>query len=193
LNYLVHLYLSDPTPECRLGNLMGDFVKGRLEDAWAPEILRGIRQHRRVDAFAHRSAVFRRSKARIHDSFGHCKGVLVDVFYDHFLARNWIRYSTVPLDLFARDIYRLLEENRKILPPGLQEVAPRMIAHNWLVSYRETQTIGRVLDRISERLSRPNPIALGIGELHRHYDGLQADCDLFLAEAEKFLRDGQAE
>ena len=193
MNYLVHLYLSDPTPECRLGNLMGDFVKGRLEDAWAPEILRGIRQHRRVDAFAHRSAVFRRSKARIHDSFGHCKGVLVDVFYDHFLARNWIRYSTVPLDLFARDIYRLLEENRKILPPGLQEVAPRMIAHNWLVSYRETQTIGRVLDRISERLSRPNPIALGIGELHRHYDGLQADCDLFLAEAEKFLRDGQAE
>jgi acyl carrier protein phosphodiesterase len=193
LNYLVHLYLSDPTPECRLGNLMGDFVKGRLEDAWAPEILRGIRQHRRVDAFAHRSAVFRRSKARIHDSFGHCKGVLVDVFYDHFLARNWIRYSTVPLDLFARDIYRLLEENRKILPPGLQEVAPRMIAHNWLVSYRETQTIGRVLDRISERLSRPNPIALGIGELHRHYDGLQADCDLFLAEAKKFLRDGQAE
>jgi acyl carrier protein phosphodiesterase len=189
LNYLVHLYLSDPTPECRLGNLMGDFVKGRLANAWAPEILRGIRQHRRVDAFAHRSPVFRRSKARIHDSFGHCKGVLVDVFYDHFLARNWIRHSAVPLERFARDIYRLLEANREILPPGLQKVAPLMIGHNWLVSYRDTQTIGRVLERISERLSRPNPIALGIGELHRHYAGLEADCELFLAEAREYLQD----
>lgn len=189
MNYLVHLYLSDPTPECRLGNLMGDFIKGRLDNGWAPEILRGIRQHRRVDAFAHQSSVFRRSKARIHDRFGHCKGVLVDVFYDHFLARKWSHYSDTPLEVFARDIYRLLETSRDILPPGLQQVAPRMIAHNWLVSYRDEQVIGRVLERISERLRRPNPIALGIGELHRHYAGLEADCDQFLEEAKEYLRD----
>lgn len=190
MNYLVHLYLSDPTPECRLGNLMGDFVKGRLENAWAPEILQGIRQHRRVDSLAHRSAVFRRSKARIDNRFGHCKGILVDMFYDHFLARNWSSYSTIPLEVFARDIYRLLETNREVLPPGLQQAAPGMIARNWLVSYRETQTIGRVLERISQRLSRPNPIADGLGELHRHYAGLEADCDLFLAEAKEFLQEG---
>ena len=190
MNYLVHLYLSDPTPECRLGNLMGDFIKGRLENGWDAEILRGIKQHRRVDAFAHQSSVFRRSKARIHDRFGHCKGILVDVFYDHFLARNWSHYSATSLEAFARDIYRLLEKNRDILPPGLQRVAPRMIAHNWLVSYREIQTINGVLERISERLSRPNPIALGIDELHRNYADLESDCGLFLAEAKEFLREG---
>lgn len=190
MNYLVHLYLSDPTPECRLGNLMGDFVKGRLENGWTPEILRGVRQHRRIDSFANRSTAFRRSKSRIRDSFGLCKGILIDVFYDHFLAKNWDRYSTVPLGAFALSAYRLLEANREILPPGLQQVAPRMIAHNWLVSYREARTIAVVLERISGRLRRPNPLAQGIHELHREYAGLEADCDLFLREAREFLRQG---
>lgn len=189
MNYLVHLYLSDPTAGCRLGNLMGDFVKGRLDDTWPPEITRGIEQHRRVDTFAHRNEAFRRSKARLDDAYGHCKGVLVDIFYDHFLARNWHRHSAIPLEEFAQNIYRLLEEHFAMLPPGLQQVAPRMIAHNWLVSYREAETIGRVLERIAARLKRPTPIGRGIEQLHRHYAGLEADCDRFLADAKEFMRD----
>lgn len=189
MNYLVHLYLSDPTPDCRLGNLMGDFVKGRLDGVWPEGIAGGIMQHRRVDTFAHHNEAFRRSKARIDDAYGHCKGVMVDVFYDHFLARNWGLYSPIPLEEFARNIYRLLEENFAILPPALQQVVPRMITHNWLVSYREAQTIGRVLERISSRLTRPTPLGRGIEELHRHYAGLEADCGRFLEDAKEFLLD----
>jgi acyl carrier protein phosphodiesterase len=189
LNYLVHLYLSDPTPECRLGNLMGDFVKGRLDGNWPEGIVRGIMQHRRVDTFAHHNEAFRRSKGRIDDAYGHCKGVMVDVFYDHFLARNWVHYSAIPLEDFAQNVYRLLEDHFAILPPALQHVVPRMITHDWLVSYRQEETIGRVLERISSRLTRPTLLGRGIGELHRHYAGLEGDCDRFLEDAKKFLRD----
>jgi acyl carrier protein phosphodiesterase len=189
LNYLVHLFLADDTPPSLLGNLMGDFVKGRLDDTFPTAIRRGIELHRQVDAFAHDNPLYRRSKSRLDDRYGYFRGVLIDIFYDHFLARNWQRYHPLPLEIFADRVYRLLEEHFEMLPPGLQQVAPRMIEHNWLVSYREVETIDRVLGRISARLRRANPIGQGIVELHRHYAGLETDSDLFLAQAHEFVND----
>lgn len=191
MNYLVHLYLAGPTPESQLGNLMGDFVKGRLGDAWPPAVRRGIEMHRRVDHFAHDHPTYRRSRARLDPAFGHCRGVMIDIFYDHFLARNWERHHPLPLPEFARQVYGLLTEHFAILPPGLQEVAPRMIAHDWLFSYRDTATIGRVLERVSARLSRPNPLGLGMTELQRNYRELEEDCELFLVQARDFVRQWQ--
>jgi acyl carrier protein phosphodiesterase len=188
LNYLVHLFLADNTPPCLLGNMMGDFVKGHLDETFPAAIRRGIEMHRQVDAFAHDNPLYRRSKNRLDESYGYFRGVLIDIFYDHFLARNWHRYHPLPLEDFAAGIYRLLEEHFELLPPGLQQVTPRMIEYNWLVSYREVETIERVLERISARLRRPNPIGLGIAELHRNYAGLEADCDLFLAAAQAFTK-----
>ncbi len=187
MNYLVHLFLADDTPSSMLGNLMGDFVKGRLDDTFPPAIRRGIEMHRQVDAFAHDNPVYRRSKGRLDDSYGYFRGVLIDVFYDHFLARNWSRHRPQPLEAFAGRVYRLLTENFERLPPGLQQVAPRMIEHNWLLSYRETETIDRVLQRLSSRLRRPNPLGRGVVELHRHYRTLEEDCEEFLAEAVTFV------
>ncbi|MDO3376904.1 ACP phosphodiesterase [Geoalkalibacter halelectricus] len=183
MNYLVHLYLSDGSPGGLLGNLMGDFVKGSPDAGLAPDIRAGILQHRRIDAFAQTNPHFRRSKRRLDDRFGHCKGILVDVFYDHFLARTWRRHHPLSLEEFATQVYQLLQAHFAILPPGLQEVAPRMIEHNWLVSYRETATIERVLHRLAARLSRPTPLAEGFTELLTHYEDLGADCSAFLADA----------
>lgn len=188
MNYLVHLYLSDPDDPCLLGNLMGDFVKGRLDERWPPGITRGIDQHRKIDAFAHTDATFRRSRERIDGRFGYFRGILVDIFYDHLLARGWQRHASVDLETFSARVYRILEENFALLPEGLKKVAPRMIAHDWLGSYRERDTIARVLERISARLSRPNPVAEGMVELERHVAGLEADCDLFLLRAGDYLR-----
>lgn len=190
MNYLVHLFLSDPTPECLLGNLMGDFVKGRLDDTFPPEIRRGIAQHRTVDSFAQRSLAFRQSKSRLDERYRHGKGILVDIFYDHFMARNWRRHADIPLNAFARHVYRLLEAHVELLPPGLQAVAPRMIAHNWLESYREEKVIGRVLERISARLRRPTLIGEGLAELEKNYAGLERDFEAFLPEALGHLRAG---
>lgn len=183
LNYLFHLYLSDHSPEGLLGSLMGDFVKGRLDDTYPADIRRGIELHRRIDSFAHGNATVRRSLQRLDPSYRHYRGILVDVFYDHFLARNWSSHADMPLAAFARQVYLALETHHQMLPPGLQRIAPRMIGHNWLESYRDIDTIDTVLGRLATRLSRPNPLASGTEELRRHYQALENDFTSFLPEA----------
>jgi acyl carrier protein phosphodiesterase len=184
VNYLVHLYLSDGSAGGLLGNLMGDFVKGPLGNELPADIRAGIEQHRQIDAFAQQNRFFRRSKRRLDDSFGHCKGILVDVFYDHFLARTWTEYHPLPLAHFANQVYHLLEEHFELLPPGLQEVAPRMIRHDWLVSYQHIATVEQVLQRLEARLSRPTPLAQGLGALLENYQELGLDCQAFLRDAQ---------
>ena len=112
---------------------------------------------------------------------------MIDVFYDHFLASNWVRHADGSLEEFAESIYRLLEEQAAILPEGLKKITPRMIKYNWLVSYREIWVMERALNRLSWRLSRKNPLAEGYGELLKNYDDLQDDCDHFLHEAKNYL------
>ena len=188
MNYLVHLYLSDPDPMVRIGNLMGDFVKGRLEDApYPPGIIRGLRQHRDVDSYSLTSQTVKISKNRIDPSFGYFRAILIDVFYDHFLASNWAQHADGLLEDFAEGIYLLLAEHEAILPDGLKRIAPRMIQYNWLVSYREVEVMDRALKRIGERLSRENPLAEGYGELLDNYGDLENDCAQFLNEAKKQL------
>ncbi|PLX80582.1 MAG: DUF479 domain-containing protein [Desulfuromonas sp.] len=188
MNYLVHLYLSDPEPKVRLGNLMGDFVKGDLSrSGYDRQIIRGLSQHRTIDSFCHVSRAVRESKNRIDKRFGYFRGILVDVFYDHFLARNWSDFSVCSLETFAEETYQLLRSYHDILPERLQQVAPRMISHNWLVSYREVAVIEKALLRIGQRLSRANPLAEGYTELLLHYDELEADAALFLDEARTHL------
>jgi len=188
LNYLFHLFLSDHSPEGLLGSLMGDFIKGRLDDTYPTGVRRGIELHRRIDSFAHSNATVRRSMQRMDPSYRHYRGILVDVFYDHFLARNWARHADMPLAAFARHVYLALESHHRLLPPGLQRIAPRMIAHNWLESYRDIDRVDIVLSRLATRLSRPNPLARGNAELRRHYQSLENDFNQFLPEAVDYAR-----
>jgi acyl carrier protein phosphodiesterase len=181
VNYLVHLYLSDDDPLCRLGNLMGDFVKGPLGQYDYPHrLLEGVRQHRAVDTLAQVHTVVRRSRARLDDRFGHTKGILVDVFYDHFLSKNWEEWGLGSLKAFAEIGYGLLKSHRDILPDAFRPVARRMIRYDWLRAYRDPETIRFVLERIAGRLTRSNLLAQGHQELVRCGRGLESDCHDFL-------------
>ena len=188
MNYLVHSYLADPEPLCRLGNLVGDFVKGSLDGIHPAALQRGLRQHRQVDVFAQEHPAFRRSRERIDSRFGLCRGILVDVFYDHFLARNWHDHSPLALGDYAAGIYRDIEAYLPALPEDFQRVAPRMIDHDWLSSYRRPESVGRALERLDQRLRRPRDLGSGLVEMERHAAGLAADCEEFLADAIRHLR-----
>ncbi len=188
MNYLAHLYLADSSDDCQLGTLMGDFIKGPLSKELPPGVYRGLHQHRQLDRFAQTHPAFRRSKSRLATELGHYKGILIDIFYDHFLARHWEFYSSQPLEDFAQQTYVLLERHFCRLPPGLQRVVPHMIRDNWLVSYRQKSVIGQVLERLSARLRRPNPLAAGLPELEKNYAGLEGDCRKFLREAAAQIR-----
>ena len=188
MNYLVHLYLSDPDPLCRLGNMMGDFVKGRLEGLDLPaDLLRGLRQHRAVDRLSMAHPAVRRSKARLNDCFGHTKGILVDIFYDHFLAKNWSQWNRGRLADFAAEAYDLLGRHQDLLSQTFRPVARGMVRHDWLTAYRDPGNIRFVLGRMALRLRRPNHLAQGYKELELCGAEMASDCRVFITEAKALL------
>jgi acyl carrier protein phosphodiesterase len=188
LNYLAHLYLSDDDPESLVGSLMGDFVKGRVDPDLLPEIRWGVLLHRRVDSFTDAHAVFRRSKRRIRPEFRRFAGILVDLYYDHFLARQWTRYSAIPLEDFARSVYRILQERQHSFPATMQRSMSYMVTNELLQSYTELQGIERALHGIEGRLKRPSRLREAIVDLEQNHQALAGDFDTFFPDLIRFVR-----
>ena len=189
MNFLAHLYLADRQPDALLGSLMGDFVKGPLEGRFSAELTRALAQHRKVDAFTDAHPIVRASRGRVAPARRRFAGILVDVFYDHFLALHWEDYADEPLEAFTREVYALLRTREAILPERLRLIAPRMAQLDWLGSYRRVEAVHVALDRMGERLKRGNAL-LGAGEeLTANYAGLQADFRAFFPEVVRFAED----
>ena len=185
LNYLFHLFLSGDDPEVLTGNFMGDFIKGPLGDAYPPRLRQGIDLHRRIDSFARDQADFNRSRLRLDPTFGLYRGILVDLYYDHFLALSWDQWSRESLDDYLIRVRRIVEGQRLLLPERLREIVP-VIFEDLLPSYLEPAGVGRALERMSRRVKRSNPLAGGGAELSRHYEGLREDFLGFLPEVREF-------
>ena len=188
MNYLVHLYLAGEDVELQLGGMMGDFVKGPIPADVPEKLALGLHLHRRIDSLAQTSPHTRQSRQRLQPKFGHGRGIIIDIFYDHFLAANWADHASEPLESYAAGVYRLLQENHQQLPPGLQQVAPRMIEYNWLVSYQHRAVVGKALQRIAQRLSRPLPLGEGVDDLSAHEASFRQDFKGFMAEAADFVK-----
>jgi acyl carrier protein phosphodiesterase len=159
VNYLAHLFLAKSDAESLIGNLAGDFVKGRVSDLLPAGVAEGIRHHRRVDAFtdSHPSvAAFRRILIPEH---GHYARVIADVFFDYFLANDFTRYANESLDAFLTRVYAAIDPHIDALPGNLRVVYPRMRDEGWLPSYRTIEGIGQALGGISYRLSRRPTLA----------------------------------
>ena len=154
MNHLAHLFLAGPTAESLIGNLAGDFVKGRIGDRFPPGIAAGIANHRRIDAFtdAHpRVAAFRRVLV---PEFGHYARVIADMFFDHFLASNFDELGGESLEEFLARTYATIDPHAHALPGLLRVVYPRMRDERWLESYTELEGIHGALRNISRRFSR---------------------------------------
>ena len=154
MNFLAHLFLAGESDESIIGNLAGDFVKGRLGDRFSPGIGHGIMEHRKIDSFTDshpQVAAFRRVLIPEH---GHYSRVISDVFLDHFLAVDFDEYSSESLDLFLVRIYRVLDAHLEELPGSLPLVYERMREEEWLMSYRTIEGIHVALRNMSRRITR---------------------------------------
>lgn len=197
MNFLAHAYLGGQSLADRLGGLMGDFVKGPLvagAHGLAPELLAGVELHRRIDGFAETHPAFRRSRARVSQERRRVSGIMVDLFYDHFLARDWARLAgeagfSLALETFSAGLYGDLESLGAALPPRLAAILPAMKEDDWLASYRDPEIIALALDRMALRLSRPSALSGAGAELLLDYAGYAADFDDFLPDARVFVRE----
>ena len=175
MNWLAHLLLSEPIPAFRIGNMLPDMLRLSDLNAMPTEFQGGIARHRAIDAYTDSHPVVRRSIERIQPPFRRWGGVVVDVFYDHFLARDWPLYSRVPLNDFAQQIYADFDLCREHLPPELWARLQQMKHDDWLCSYREIDGIETALRRIEFRLRKPFALHQATRELERNYNELADD------------------
>lgn len=185
LNFLFHMYLSGDDHELLVGNFMGDFVKGVPGDSYPPRIRHGLMLHRKIDSFAQRDASFQSSRLRLSPYYGLYRGVLVDLFYDHFLAKEWDLWSDVPFPDYIAWSRSIIESHLSIMPERLQELAP-VIFDKLLPSYKSIPGIESALIRMSGRVRRANPLGEGGAELTRHYEELKSDFERFIIAAQQF-------
>jgi acyl carrier protein phosphodiesterase len=180
VNFLAHLYLSPATPEGWLGGLLGDFVKGPVDAAGYPAaVADAIRLHRAVDSFTDGHAHVLEAKARFAQGTRRYAGVVLDIAFDHFLARDWHRHHDVPLERFARDVYAALGSAPHALPERFARMLPWMVSQDWLVSYREPAGAIAALERMSRRLSDGSGLEAAAAELRSRYGEMESDFQRF--------------
>lgn len=187
MNFLAHALLAGSAGADRVGGVMGDFVKGLLPAGLPPDLAAGVALHRAIDSFADRHPAFAASRARISPLRRRVSGVLVDLFYDHLLARDWEQYATGTLEAFTAHIYATYADYACFFSANASQVAALMRRNDWLASYRSPDAVGRAIDRMAtHRLRRANPLGGGITEFFADAEGFDADFRDFLPDAQAF-------
>jgi acyl carrier protein phosphodiesterase len=176
MNFLAHLYLSGNNPKLMIGNFIGDFVKGKSAlNQFEPAIVRGIELHRSIDEFTDTHPVVSGSKNRLRPKYRHYSGVIVDVFYDHFLASNWKDFHSTDLPVFANEAYSLMEKNMSILPLEFRSMLPYMVSGNWLVNYGKVEGVHRALSGMASRTPYVSKMDEAREDLVEHYDSFKKE------------------
>ncbi|HEY5718145.1 MAG TPA: ACP phosphodiesterase [Motiliproteus sp.] len=188
MNYLAHLYFADPTPESRVGHLMGDFYSGPIGPELPPAVAEGVVLHRRVDAYTDAHPQVQLARARMQGPLRRYAGIILDIAFDHFLCRHWQQFHAEPLEAFLAQLYTDLELYRGVVPSRMQPVLQRLWQQRWLAHYRELAGVNRALERTAARLSRPSPLVQGGLELERHYAALESDFLVFFPQLITFFQ-----
>jgi acyl carrier protein phosphodiesterase len=124
----------------------------------------------------------RKSTKRLHKKYSHYSGIIVDMLYDHFLAKNWSNYCKTDLSLYTENFYTSLETHYNILPNRIQKMIPHMLADNWLVSYASKEGIGRALEGMNRRTKNKAHMDEAINELDEFYEAFENEFTLFFKE-----------
>lgn len=170
MNYLAHLYLSGNNDNLLIGNFIADAVKGRQIEAFSPEIKQGIYLHRAIDAFTDTHPLVKTSATRLAKKYHKYSTVIVDMFYDHFLATHWNHFSIIDLRDFIEFSYSVLIRNFNTLPGRSKRILPAMIIQNWLENYGEMKGLQRSFEGMARRAKFDSGMDKVITDLEKDYE-----------------------
>jgi acyl carrier protein phosphodiesterase len=187
MNFLGHFFLAGDSTDLIVGNFIADHIKGKKYESYPDAIAEGILMHRSIDAYTDTHDSFRKSRKRLWPKYRLYSGVIVDMFYDHYLASNWSVYSEQHLEVFARNIYEIIAANWDLLPYESKYMFPFMRNGNWLVRYAETEGIHQSLSGMARRAKYHSKMEEAVHDLRLHYDLFQEEFNEFIADiSEKF-------
>lgn len=188
MNFLAHIYLSFEDDEITIGNFIADSIRGKKYQHFPLNVQKGILLHRAIDTYTDSHKTPKISSRRLHKNYGHYSRVIVDIYYDHFLAKNWNNYSDIPLESYVDQFYDLLETHYEILPINVRKMMPYMIADNWLLNYAKMEGIGRVLNGMNRRTKNRSKMNFAIVDLKTHYEDFESEFTSFFDELLVFAK-----
>lgn len=189
MNFLAHTYLSGCNEEIIVGNFMGDYVKGKNYNQFPELVRKGILIHRDIDTYTDMHPITRRSKLRISPRYHKYAGIIIDIFYDHFLASLWDDFSSLSLQEFVNRTYDLLKRNYKVLPEAIKRWFPTFLENNWMMAYQSVEGIELVLERMAANTSLPNHAGYAVEVLSERYDSFKSDFLEFFPSIIRFLEE----
>ncbi len=187
MNFLAHLYLSGNDEELIIGNFIADMVKGRQINSYSQGIIKGICLHRDIDHYTDAHTLVSKSKARLREKYRLYAGVVVDMYYDHFLSRYWAEYSQHPLKDYVGGAYAILKRNIAILPSRAKYILPIMTENNWLVNYADVGSLGRNFGGMARRTPFDSGMEGAVDDLLQNYQLFEDEFRAFFPELIAFV------
>ena len=188
MNFLAHLYLSGEPSPLMMGNFIGDYVKGRQLEHYAPEIQQGIMLHRKIDAFTDQHQIVKASTARFKPCYQRYASVVIDVIYDHYLAKNWSNYSNVTLHQFVNNVHSYFLRNYFKLPNRVKGFLPFLIKSRRLENYQHIWGIEKSLEIMANYSSLPPKSECAIQVMEEQYEHLKEEFFSFFEELRNMVK-----
>ena len=189
MNFLAHIYLSGDNDLLKIGNFMADGVYGKPSENFPEDIQKGIILHRFIDSYTDAHPIFRQSTKRLHPVYHHYSGVIIDIYYDHFLAKNWSKYSDIPLANYTQHFYNLLQENYDVLTEKTKNMIPYMVKYDWLLSYASVEGISRILEQMDKRTKNKSGMRNAKNELVAHYTEFEEEFTEYFEAVQGFVQE----
>ena len=169
-----------------IGNFIADHITGNKFDHFSNKIKQGILLHREIDTFTDTHKIVRKSKRRLHERYGHYDGVIIDIFFDHFLAKNWNDYSAIPLPIFTKSVYHLLKNEADNLPKKSQQFIKYMIEYDILYNYKFEKGIQKVLNGMNQRTKGKSQMNFALEDLQDFNKEFEEDFTIFFKDLRNF-------
>lgn len=186
MNFLAHALLSGQNNELILGGIIADSVKGKAFEEFDINVRKGISLHRLIDSYTDKNEIFIESVNRLKPKFKRYSSVIADIYYDHFLAANFSKYCSIPLNKFAEYVYKILIENYNYLPQRNKRILPYMITQNWFVSYSSFEGLQRVFDGMTKRAAFKSDMKDAVAHLNDNYDKYYTEFMTFFPQLQNY-------
>ncbi len=189
MNFFAHLILAEPTPQSRLGNLMGDFCQGLDLKTLPTAVQAGIWRHRAIDRYTDAAAEVQQAKALFSPARRRFAPVMLDVLFDHLLLKHWPQLDSRPLEPLCQQLYQHLWQQRSVMPPAMAATVTAIVQQDWFGSYQQLDNIGMALDRIASRIRFAHQFTGSIDEIRQHSPALETLFLQFYPQLQAYVRE----
>lgn len=166
MNLVAHQLLSFNNPEWQAGNHLGEVVKGKNYKKYEASIQKGILLHRFIDSYTDSHDIVKLSTKNLHGNHGKYSSVIVDIFYDYLLIKNWDKFSKVNFYEFKDNCYRVLENFMDLYPAELRFYTKKLIEKDWFTAYETIEGVEITLKKLSVRTKFENTMHKAVKDLY---------------------------